>query len=131
MSSFEQQLEDSGTRDPRPTYRRLLRDLKESDPALYDEMVGVYETEVDDSLDRWLAFGRTLAGRCHPGRTVAIEEDGRARPVDEVEDPAMILHLPDNARTRAVPVRVPAGPSPAQDATLDVLVHGRNRSPES
>ncbi len=136
---FARALDETGARDPREFYRGLLRTLKEQSEPLYREMVARYEEAVvatvgggdADPLEAWLAFGVELAGRMHPGRTVVISEDGRAAPLAPPPRwDALVLHLPDEARTRAVPVSIPPEPSAAQRATVDLLVHGKVRLPE-
>ena len=137
---FARRLEETGARDPREFYRQLLRDLKEADAAGYEEMVARYRDRVvapieageGDPLTHWLEFGLEVAGRLHPGRTVVIGEDGRATPLAPPPDPLdLILHLPDDVKSRAIPVGIPPEPTPAQSATLDVLVKGRTRLPET
>ncbi len=139
-SRFARRLEETGARDPREFYRGLLRELKEADLEGYEEMVARYRTDVvtpieegeGDPLVLWLAFGARVAGRLHPGRTVVIGEDGRATPFAPPPDHRqLLLHLPDDVKTRAIPVGIPADPTPAQAATLDLLVRGRTRLPES
>src|SRR5690606_8190888 len=79
----------------------------------------------------WIACEPRLPARLHPERTVAIELRGAAHP-SQVTAPAadLVLHLPDTPRERAIPLAVPAGPSPAQRAALDLLALGRVRRPD-
>lgn len=137
---FARQLGETGSRDPREFYRQLLRELKDADAEAYEEMVNRYRSGVaepiekgaDNPLALWLSFGIEVANRLHPGRTMVIGEDGRGRSFEPPPDHRqLLLHLPDDARTRAIPVGIPPEPTPAQSATLDLLVQGRTRLPES
>jgi hypothetical protein len=136
--AFGRRIEETGARDPREFYRRLLRDLRQEDEAGYTEMVRRYEEDVVgpvargevDPLEAWLRFGSALAERLHEGRTVVVDESGRATPLSGApswED--LVLHLPRGRGMRALPVGIPPEPSAAQRATLELLVQGRVRLP--
>jgi hypothetical protein len=137
--NFEAVLRETGARDPRELYRELLRQLRERDEAAYSLAVERWQSEVvepiadgaDDPLSLWLRFGLALAAELHPGRSVEIDETGRVR---DLELPPswtrMLLHLPESARKRAVPVCLPPEMSGPQEATLVLLVEGKLRLSE-
>jgi hypothetical protein len=85
---FARALSDTGARDPRDFYRELLRRLKANSDEEYrravarfrDEVVGPVARDERDPLEAWLEFGRALAERLLPGRTVVVDETGRTRP---------------------------------------------------
>lgn len=135
---FEAALEERGARDPRDFYRDRLRDLKGSDPDAYEKAVTHYRDELIpgiaagdlDPLEGWRAYGKMLAELTAEGRTVAVDSTGRARAYEAPADAdAMVLHLPDDAGTRAILVSLPAEPSSAQRATFDLLVRGKQTLP--
>lgn len=135
---LEAALETAGARDPREFYRERMRELREANPAGYEEAVSYYRDrliprvaeEDSDPLAEWTEYGRLLAHLSGPGRTVAVDVTGRALPY---EVPAardhLVLHLPDEKGSRAILVGLPAVLSPAQRATFDVLVQGKQRIP--
>ncbi len=136
---YDLRIQETGARDPREFYRDILKDLRETDAEAYQEMVARYQAEVvaplaegsGDPLLTWLEFGRALAQRTAPGRLVRVDATGRAEPVqEELSWGDLLLHLPDQPRGRALPVGIPPEPTPAQRATLDLLVTGRVRLPE-
>ncbi len=137
---FQEVLEETGARDPREFYRELLKELKTRDEDAFAAAVERWQSGViqplargeGDPLGRWLAFGLELARTLHPGRTVTVDADGRAQPLEAQPDWRwLILHLPERKRDRAVPVSIPPEPTPAQQATLDLLVQGRLKLPET
>jgi hypothetical protein len=133
---FEEALESSGARDPRSFYRETLKNLKSANPDGYDRAVRHFQDVLVPSiagqeaepLRAWREYGRLLAELTAQGRTVAIEETGRARPYDENAPlDHLVLHLPDQKGARAILVSLPRSPSPAQRATYDLLVAGKHR----
>lgn len=131
---FSEALEATGARDPRTLYRDLFRDLKTQDETAYEEMVSRWKNEVIEPIGRgevepleaWLRFGVGLASALHPGRTVVVDHEGRARSLDGVPGwQQLILHLPQDRGTRAIPISVPPDPTGAQSATVDLLVEGK------
>jgi hypothetical protein len=130
---FALALERTGARDPRAHLRAMLLELREADPEGFRTAVAYHDDTllpaiVDDGADplrAWLEYGRLIAELLAPGRTVAISPDGEASdfPPAEGED-AMFLHLPASARAPARVLGLPGKPSPAQRATLDLLVRG-------
>lgn len=119
--------------DPRDRYRSFLRTLREHDAAAFERAVVEYEPLVEaicaggDPRTEWLRYGERLAAGL-PGRTVAIDEQGRAgewSPGHEDGDrPPLVLHLPDDRGIAPLALAVPRSPAPAQRATLDLLVEG-------
>ena len=137
---FAAALAESGGRDPRDYYRDRLAELKRSSPEGYAEMVAHYKEvlipsiveEETEPIAAWLAFGVRLAEATAPGRTVAVDRRGRSFPFSPPGQPAdMLLHLPENRRTRAFLVGLPPEPSGAQMATYEWLVLGRRAAGRS
>ena len=135
---LEEELTRTGARDPRDDYRELLRQMKSRSEAEYAEAVALWERDVigptargeAEPLGRWLEFGTHLADRLHPGRTVAVDETGRAHPLDRPPTwEELVLHLPEEKGARAILVVVPPEPSLAQEATIALLVEGRVKLP--
>ena len=131
---LEAALEKTGARDPRAVCRERLRQLKGIDAAAFEEAVGHYRDRLIPSiaaggepLTAWVEYGRTIARLTFRGRTVAIDRTGLAREYATPADPeALVLHLPRGGRGRALLVAQPRDPSPAQQATRDLLVDGRS-----
>lgn len=132
---FAQALERTGARDPRDFYREALRALKHANPEGYDQAVSYFREELVPSiasgaaepLPAWREYGRLLAGAAAAGRTVAIDATGRAQPyTPDAPLDRLVLHLPDARNAKAILVALPSEPSPAQRATLDLLVRGRH-----
>jgi hypothetical protein len=133
---LQEVLASSGARDPREFYRDRLRELKSADASAYVAAVAYYEdrlipgiaTTTVDPLVAWAEYGCMLAESLAPGRAVSVDATGCAHPY---ESPAsrdqLVLHLPQNQGVRALPVSLPATLSPAQRATYDVLVSGKQR----
>lgn len=148
---LEEALDATGARDPREFYREQLRALREADEEAYAEAVAYYRDTLIPSiadgsaepLPAWTDYGVRLAELAHDGRTVSIDATGRARPREgpgegpragpgEGWDPnALVLHLPEEARTRAVLVQLPPEPSAAQRATWTWLVAGKYSLPDA
>ena len=131
---LEAALEEVGARDPRPICRERLRELKDVDEAAFTRAVDHYRgqlipaiAEGGEPLTAWIEYGRTIARLTRRGRTVAIDRTGLAREYSTPADPdALVLHLPEGGRGRALLVAQPRAPSPAQRATRDLLVDGRS-----
>ena len=134
---LQEALESSGARDPREFYRDRLRELKSADASSYSAAVAYYKDRLipdiaDGSVDplvAWAEYGRMLAESLAPGRTVSIDATGHADPYESPASPdRLVLHLPQNQGVRALLVSLPATLSPAQRATYDVLVGGKQRT---
>ena len=133
---LEEALEREGARDPREFYRDRLRDLKLADTEGYAAAVAYYRDTLlpqvasgaGDPIVAWTEYGRRLAEALSPGRTVAVDATGRAH---AYQAPAprdhLVLHLPEAKGSRALLVGLPAEISPAQRATYDVLVSGKQK----
>lgn len=133
---FADALGESGARDPRDFYRRAIRELRQANRPGYDRAVSHFQEVLvpsiangeADPLWAWREYGRLIAEITAPGRTVAIDETGRARPFDsDAPMEMLVLHLPEGKGGRAILVSLPPTPSPAQRATYDLLVGGRHR----
>ncbi len=131
---FERVLAETGARDPREFYRQRLRELRERDPRAFQRALEYFETrlipavaaEDSDPIREWLEYGRFLAELAAPGRTVQIDPTGRERPyAPPVPLEHLVLHLPLDARASALLVGLPPQLSPAQRATYDLLVAGK------
>ncbi|MDA0327581.1 MAG: hypothetical protein O2958_01015 [Gemmatimonadetes bacterium] len=133
---LEEALAASGARDPREFYRERLRELKDTNPAGYGEAVAYYRETLLPAvaggsrkpLAAWTEYGRVLAQSLAPGRTVSIDESGRAHPYEGNSAEGLVLHLPDDQGRRALLVGLPPGLTDAQRATYDVLVSGKQRT---
>ena len=137
---FLEALEGSGVRDPRDFYRDRLRQLRESDPDAYATGVAHYRDELipgiaegsADPIQAWLEYGMLLAELTAPGRTVTVDDTGKAGPLPEtLTGRELILHLPDNQKQRPILVGLPPELSDAQRATFDLLVQGKQKLPWS
>ena len=133
--ALEAAIAETGARDPREFYRERLRELKDANPAGYDESVTYYRATRLPSvaggaapLDAWTEYGRRLAQAVAPGRTVSIDETGRAHAWEGPDISRLVLHLPDDTASRALLVGLPTSRSPAKRATFDVLGPGKPRS---
>lgn len=132
---LERALEATGARDPREFYRDRLRELKQSDPDGYHVAVAYYKDTLlpqvasgeGDPLAAWTEYGRRLAQALAPGRTVSVDDTGRAHAYQEPAADRLVLHLPDDAGERALLVGLPPALTDAQRATYDVLVGGKQR----
>jgi hypothetical protein len=137
-STLEARLEATKTQDPRPDYRDLLRSLKDSDPDAFTRMRAHYAEHVESALARgdrdplalWLDYGLALAHAVGgEGEPVVIGADGLSVPLDGSPPPGLLtLVLPGRGGLKAIAVAVPSQPSPAQQASLDLLVHGKVKS---
>lgn len=126
-------LADADMQDPRDHYRRALRTLKQRDPDGFEAALRYFEEELipavagqADPIEAWVDYGRMLARTLGEGRTIELDETGRARPVyDAKAATGLVLHVPDEATTPAFVLRSPRTPSPAQQAAVELLVDGR------
>ena len=126
--AYETALVRHGLEDVQPLYRRLLLRLKKGDASAYEEAVERYRSEVeahvdsvDDPVEVWVAYGAWLAPRVSRGTLKKVNRDGRA---DDVAGPVlgpMLIHVPDDARERAILLAMPSEASPAQRETAALL----------
>lgn len=132
---LEQALAAGPYQDPRALYRDHLRTLKGQDPAAFQRALRYFDEvlvprvagQEGDPLAEWLVYGRFLAELSGPGRIVAVDQTGRARTGEHTADGrnVLILHLPDDTHAPAFVLAFPRQPSPAQQATFDLLVTGK------
>lgn len=127
---LDQAARDRGYADPRPALRDRLRELKESSPTAFRQARAHYEQVVlpalgsaADPLSAWVDYARFLGGLAAAGRMLAIEPDGRARGYDAPTPGLLLLYVPDDTAVPVLVAAAPASPTPAQQATLDLLVH--------
>lgn len=126
-------LQDADQQDPREHYRRALRALKQVNPDGFQAALRYFEEELipavageADPLEAWADYGKMLARTLGAGRTVELDDTGRAGPVDDVRAaPGLVLHLPDDAARPAMVLRCPRTPTAAQQAAVELLVEGR------
>jgi hypothetical protein len=133
---LEEALGREGARDPREFCRERLRELKGADAAGYEGAVAYYRDTLlpdvasgrVDPLEAWTEYGRKLAESLAPGRTVSVDGTGFARPYQAPTGRnVLVLHLPEGRSGRAFLVALPAELTPAQKATYDVLVGGKQK----
>lgn len=129
--TLEEAFEARGLADPRPMCRAILKQLRDADSAGYDDAVRRYEEELADrdeaageaGVTAWLEYGLWMAERLDPGKAVAVDPDGRAEEVAAPpSDAPLLLHLPEKRNRRALLIAAPRDPSPAQEATRELLV---------
>lgn len=128
---YEEALARGALRDPREQFREWLRSLRERDAGAFEEALGYYEETLvprvadpaSDPVVEWIEYGRVLAERLDPGRVVVVDASGRAHPYEPPPPRgALVLHIPEDARSPATILSLPQDPSPAQRATCDLLV---------
>jgi hypothetical protein len=137
---LDEALEAAPVRDPRPYLRRVLKYLKERDPAAFERAIAHYESALipavagdGDALGEWQEFGMVLARLTGDGRVVAIDGTGRAAPAagsagqgdPEPGGDALLLYLPEAEDRPPVVLRCPREATAAQEASIDLLVLGR------
>jgi hypothetical protein len=136
---LQRALDESGARDPREFYREQLKALREENEDAYASAVAYYRDTLIPSiaegraepLPAWTLYGKRLAELAHEGRTVAIDATGRSKAWEGWDPNELVLHLPEEARARALLVQLPPEPSDAQRATYTWLVAGRNKLPDA
>jgi hypothetical protein len=108
----------------------MLRQLRSRDPDGFAAATERYEqvlvpaaaSEDSDPLVAWLEYADWLSDRIAPGRAVRIDATGRASPAPGGPEPGVLLiHLPDDQKTRAVVLLAPARLSEAQRETIRLL----------
>lgn len=131
VERLEEARREHGLSDPRPTYRKLLKRLSSGDRESYREAVRYFEEELvpsvagggADPAAAWIRYGLRLASALSEGEARAVDESGRARPVEDADDPPvgpLVLWLPDSG-DRAVALARPEEMSDPQRATLELL----------
>ena len=133
---FEEALRKSGAKDPREFYRKRLREMKEDNADAYREALEYYENALvpsigeagDEPLMAWLQFGCRMAELVVTGTPVEIDTTGQKLPyAPPTPTDHMVLHIPKGSKGRALVVGLPPELSPAQLATYDLLVGGRQK----
>jgi len=116
--------------DPRPPLRGRLRDLKDSHPDGFEQARTHYEQEVlaalaesAEPLRVWVDYARFLSELTGPGRLVGVDATGLAFPYETPGSGLLILFLPEDRASPVLVALAPAEPSPAQGATVDLLVN--------
>ncbi|MDH3298142.1 MAG: hypothetical protein OEM96_07695 [Gemmatimonadota bacterium] len=122
----------AGLADFRPTYRAVLVRLRKRDAEGFAEATSRYDQVVTaaiesgaDPVAAWVGYGAWIARRLTKGRLVQLDETGLA--TDVTVEPAaaggvVLLYLPESASEPAIPIAIPAEPSPAQRSALQLLV---------
>lgn len=122
-------LDELALRDPRPTYRALLKRLKAKNSAAYQAAFAYHEERLktpaaagSELVEDWIEYGRYIAELCAPGRTVLIDPTGLAEPYRRPIPPGrLILHLPEGGAEPGVVLLAPESPTPPQRAACDLL----------
>ena len=132
VERLEEARRERGLADPRPTFRKLLKRLASEDRDAYREAVRHFEEELVPSVARgeaepvaaWLRYGLRLVSVLSDGEARAVDESGRADPVDDPSDPPvgpLLLWLPSSPGDRALVLARPEEPSGSQRATVELL----------
>jgi hypothetical protein len=133
---FEESLSRTNAKDPREFYQDRLREMKGSAPDAYREAVDYYQNELipaiaekgADPLLSWQEYGCRLAELTTPGCPVEIDATGATHEyTPPTPEDRMILHIPEGPKGKAIVVGLPPELSPAQRATYDLLVAGRQK----
>jgi hypothetical protein len=131
-SRLEQEAAVLGLADPRPALRARLRELRDLDAAAFGRAVAHYEQVVvpalagADPVAAWLDYGRFVGQLTSAGTLTAIDGAGRATGFAPPLAPAtLVLFVPDDLAVAPLVAAAPLQPTPAQRATLDLLVHRR------
>jgi hypothetical protein len=119
--------------DPRGPLRARLKQLRETQPDSFARAVAHYEEQVlpaladqDDALATWLEYVRQVGQLTSNGRLTTIDARGRAGPFKPPLQPgALVLFLPEDTAADALVAASPLEPSPAQAATIHLLVDRR------
>jgi hypothetical protein len=120
--------ERHGLADPRPSYRERLRALRQARPDAFDQAVEHYEQTVlpaladAEPLPVWLEYGRYLASLTTTGKAITVDASGRAAPWTREAQAGLVLFVPEDNAAEVMVLSQPVTPSPAQHATLTLLV---------
>lgn len=122
--------EQLGLNDPRPPFRERLRVLREQHPDAFGRALAHYETDVlpalaetSDPLAVWTAYGGFLGRLTSEGTAYRIDASGLAQPFrPPIGRGELVLFLPDDAGADVLVMAMPAAATPAQAATIDLLV---------
>lgn len=130
---LDQALAAADTLDPRPVYRDRLRALRAADAETFSRALEYFETTLvpavaggAEPLSAWVDYGRFLAERGGPGRVVAVDASGRARPYEPPPaEGGLVLFIAADGRRGVTPLLEPRNPSAPQQAAMNLLVRGR------
>jgi hypothetical protein len=119
-----------GLSDPRPPYRERLRVLREQHPDAFTRAIAHYETavlpalaETADPMAVWTAYGGFLGRLTSDGSAYRVDASGRSQPFrPPVTERDLVLFLPDDPAADVLVMAEPDAATPAQDATIDLLV---------
>jgi hypothetical protein len=120
--------------DPRQPLRERLRQLRERQPDAFSRAVAHYEEQVlpllaaGEPLVAWLDYARFVGQLTSNGRLTAIDETGLAVTLKAAAAPlpgTLVLFVPEDNAIDTLVALAPAAPSPAQDATVALLVQRR------
>jgi hypothetical protein len=123
---------DLGLADPRSDMRERLRHLRQAQPDAFRRAIEHYEATVlpalaeGEPLEAWLDYGRFVGQLTANGRLTAVDTSGRAaayRPPPVAG--TLIMFVPEDTAVDALLVVRPQQPAPAQQASIDLLVHRR------
>lgn len=131
VERLEEARRERGLADPRPTFRKLLKRLASEERDAYREAVRHFEQELvpsvaggeADPVAAWLTYGLRLVSVLSDGEARAVDESGRADPVDDTSDPPvgpLLLWLPSSGDRGLVLAR-PEELSDSQQATVELL----------
>jgi len=122
----------AGCADPRPPLRDRLRELKETHASAFERARTHYEQTVlpalaehDDPLTAWVEYAGFLAQLTSPGRMLSIDATGLAAPYRAPAAGLLVLFIPDDHAVGVLVALTPAALTPAQQATIDLLVNRR------
>lgn len=126
-------LAERGLVDARSAFRALLRDLKVRDAAAFERATGYYSGTVvpaiaagADAVETWIEYGRFIGQLTEAGELMSIDVTGRAlRYAGPLQARDLVLFVADSGRNGAFVVVSPIDLSPAQSATVDLLVEGK------
>ena len=135
-SILEHILQENSVRDPRIICREKLQELKKIDSESYQQALVYYNETLlpaitkngDNCLTSWQKYGCFISNLQNPGTPVEIDTNGRLHDChNPTPSDRMVLHMPNTASHRAVPITLPLHLSKAQGATLDLLVKGLHK----
>ena len=125
---LEEAARSAGVADPRPPYRERLRTLRETRRPDFDRAIAHYDQNVlpalagEDPLGTWIEYGRFLAGLDGDGRVSVVDEQGRATDWMPGAPVGLVLFIPEDFASPVLVLCQPVAPSPAQEATVRLLV---------
>jgi hypothetical protein len=91
--------------------------------AHYNDVLVPNVASGNEAIAEWLEYGRLLGELSGPGKSVSIDETGKAHKLGAVI--GLALHLPEDTGIPALRLAVPRDISASQKATLDLLAPRR------